>query len=148
MWAVAAAQQSRLLAFLQSNVESIGRDVVVVGCAHEHWQQLWSSCSASQDLSLSQDEAFELWTQEWGKLYEIGSRSYKIIQDIIDTWYLVSVVENDYVHGDLFQVLLGNVSHDDQVDDVAAAWNPDSQQQDPKTAAATQNPQKAAAAAQ
>ena len=94
-----------------------------------------------------QDEAFQLWTEDWGNLYEKGSRSYKIIQDIVDNWYLVSVVENDYVHGDLFKVLLGTQSSDDKVEEVAAAWNPASQQQEPRTAAATQDPQRAAAAA-
>lgn len=56
----------------------------------------------------------------------------------MDNWYLVSVVENDYVHGDLFKVLLGKVSQDDKVEEVAAAWNPASQQQEPKAAAAAQ----------
>lgn len=85
-----------------------------------------------------QDEAFQLWTEDWANLYEKGSRSYKIIEDIVDNWYLVSVVENDYVHGDLFKVLLGNVNQDDKVEEVAAAWNPASQQQEPKSAAAAQ----------
>lgn len=85
-----------------------------------------------------QDEAFQLWTEDWANLYAKGSRSYKIIQDIVDNWYLVSVVENDYVHGDLFKVLLGNVNQDDKVEEVAAAWNPASQHQEPKSAAATQ----------
>lgn len=79
-----------------------------------------------------------MWTEDWGNLYEKGSRSFKIIQDIVDNWYLVSVVENDYVHGDLFKVLLGKVSQDDKVEEVAAAWNPASQQQEPKAAAAAQ----------
>jgi len=42
------------------------------------------------------------------------------------------VVENDYVHGDLFKVLLGTTSKDDQVEEVAAAWNPASEQQQPE----------------
>lgn len=54
---------------------------------------------------LNQDEAFALWTSEWGALYEEGSRSRQIIDEIASTWYLVSVVDNDYVNGDLFPVL-------------------------------------------
>jgi hypothetical protein len=57
-----------------------------------------------QSLTL-QDEAFELWTSEWGALYEKGSRSNQIIEEIASTWYLVSVVDNDYVNGDLFGLL-------------------------------------------
>lgn len=52
-----------------------------------------------------QDEAFGLWTSEWGALYEKGSRSSQIIEEIASTWYLVSVVDNDYVNGDLFSLL-------------------------------------------
>ena len=52
-----------------------------------------------------QDEAFGLWTSEWGSLYEEGSRSRQVIHEIASTWYLVSVVDNDFVHGDLFSVL-------------------------------------------
>lgn len=52
-----------------------------------------------------QDEAFGLWTSEWGALYEEGSRSRQIIEEIASTWYLVSVVDNDYVKGNLFGLL-------------------------------------------
>lgn len=50
------------------------------------------------------DEAFDLWLTEWGSLYEEGSTSRQVLQDIRDNWYLVSVVDNDYVSGDLFSV--------------------------------------------
>ena len=99
---------------------------------------MWSDGGDVVLFALLQDEAFQLWTEDWGNLYEKGSRSYKIIQDIVDNWYLVSVVENDYVHGDLFKVLLGEVSPDDKVEEVAAAWNPASQQQEPKAVTASQ----------
>jgi hypothetical protein len=55
--------------------------------------------------SVLQDEAFGLWTSEWGALYEGGSRSSQIIEEIASTWYLVSVVDNDYVKGNLFGLL-------------------------------------------
>lgn len=50
-------------------------------------------------------EAFDLWLTEWGALYEEGSPSRKLLQRIHDTWWLVSVVDNDYVGGDLFKAL-------------------------------------------
>ncbi|KAG2433005.1 hypothetical protein HXX76_008732 [Chlamydomonas incerta] len=53
------------------------------------------------------DEAFELWASEWGALYEEGSASRALLAGIKDSWVLVSVVDNDYVGGDLFRVLLG-----------------------------------------
>ena len=51
------------------------------------------------------DEAFGLWLSEWGSLYEQGSASHKLLQSIHDSWWLVSVVDNDYVAGDLFAAL-------------------------------------------
>ncbi|GBF91075.1 5,10-methylenetetrahydrofolate reductase [Raphidocelis subcapitata] len=51
------------------------------------------------------DEAFGLWLTEWGALYEEGSPSRKLLQRIHDTWWLVSVVDNDYVGGNLFKAL-------------------------------------------
>lgn len=50
------------------------------------------------------DEAFDLWVTEWGSLYEEDSQGRKVLQRIRDEWYLVSVVDNDYVHGDIFKV--------------------------------------------
>ena len=51
-----------------------------------------------------QDEAFSLWETEWASLYDAGSTGHQIIQNIMDCWYLVSVVENDYINGDVFRV--------------------------------------------
>ena len=45
------------------------------------------------------DEAFALWTEQWGKLYEAGSTSRKIIEDISDTYLLVNLVDNDFPKG-------------------------------------------------
>ncbi|KAK9842600.1 hypothetical protein WJX81_008347 [Elliptochloris bilobata] len=58
-----------------------------------------------QSFLVWKDEAFALWTEEWGSLYAPGSRSRAVIEDIAGSWYLVSVVDNDYVRGDLFSVL-------------------------------------------
>ncbi|KAG2491425.1 hypothetical protein HYH03_010213 [Edaphochlamys debaryana] len=61
-------------------------------------------CPAS--FAVWKDEAFELWLSEWANLYEEGSESRAVLQAIHDTWVLVSVVDNDYVAGDLFKTLL------------------------------------------
>lgn len=45
------------------------------------------------------DEAFEL-GQQWAKLYEPDSPSYKLITEIMDTFFLVNVVHNDFHHSD------------------------------------------------
>lgn len=45
------------------------------------------------------DEAFAIWREEWASLYEEGSASRKLLEGIADSWWLVSVVDNDYVEG-------------------------------------------------
>lgn len=50
------------------------------------------------------DEAFDLWMSEWGSLYEESNESRKVLADIAASWWLVSVVDNDHVQGNLFEV--------------------------------------------
>ena len=49
------------------------------------------------------DEAFSLWMNDWASIYEPKSGSYKLIKEIYDTYYLVNIVDNDYVDGELIQ---------------------------------------------
>uniref|UniRef100_T1J9I4 methylenetetrahydrofolate reductase (NADPH) n=1 Tax=Strigamia maritima TaxID=126957 RepID=T1J9I4_STRMM len=42
------------------------------------------------------DEAFALWKEQWGKLYDDDSQSRRIINHIHDTYCLVNLVDNDY----------------------------------------------------
>ncbi len=52
------------------------------------------------------DEAFGLWESQWGALYPKGSPSAGVIEAVVGTYYLVTVVDNDYVAGDLFGLLV------------------------------------------
>ena len=45
------------------------------------------------------EEAFALWTKQWGNLYESGSKSRKVIEHIATNYYLVNLVDNDFVRG-------------------------------------------------
>lgn len=49
-------------------------------------------------------ESFEIWSAKWGSVYDAGSSSRKVLEDIRDTYYLVEVVDNDYVKSDIFEV--------------------------------------------
>lgn len=42
------------------------------------------------------DEAFNIWTELWGKLYEPGSKSKEILETISKTYLLVNLVDNDF----------------------------------------------------
>ncbi|KAH6832198.1 methylenetetrahydrofolate reductase 2 [Perilla frutescens var. hirtella] len=50
------------------------------------------------------DEAFELWSRGWANLYPETDPSRKLLEEVKSTYYLVSLVDNDFVHGGLFAV--------------------------------------------
>ena len=53
-----------------------------------------------------QDEAFALWEHQWGRIYPEKSREREIIHTIHDAYYLINLVDNDYVAGNkLFDIL-------------------------------------------
>eukprot|EP00892_Ulva_mutabilis_P003374 jgi/Ulvmu1/1408/UM011_0137.1 len=49
-------------------------------------------------------EAFDLWCM-WQATLEEGSAASSVLQDFRDSWFLVSMLENDYVNGDVFSLL-------------------------------------------
>jgi len=54
-----------------------------------------------ESFPIWKDEAFEQW-KDWGNLYEEDSRSRHIIDNIYDSYFLVNLVDNDFVNGDIF----------------------------------------------
>ncbi|KAA8532198.1 hypothetical protein F0562_006660 [Nyssa sinensis] len=50
------------------------------------------------------DEAFEIWSRGWAQLYPEGDPSRKLLEEVQGSYFLVSLVDNDYIHGDLFAV--------------------------------------------
>ena len=52
------------------------------------------------------DEAFSLWLSEWANLYNEESRSSELIHEIHNTYYLVNVVDHDFINGDIFDTVL------------------------------------------
>lgn len=48
------------------------------------------------------DEAFALWKIQWQSIYEEGSVSWNLLQELHDSFYLVNIVDNDYILGDIF----------------------------------------------
>jgi methylenetetrahydrofolate reductase (NADPH) len=43
---------------------------------------------------------------DWASIYEAQSESYELIKEIYDTYYLVNVVDNDFVDGDILKQIL------------------------------------------
>ena len=52
------------------------------------------------------DEAFSLWINDWAHIYETESESYKLLNEIYDTYYLVNIVDNNFVDGDILNHIL------------------------------------------
>jgi methylenetetrahydrofolate reductase (NADPH) len=50
------------------------------------------------------DEAFALWLTQWASLYEADSASAKLMREIHDSYFLVSIVDNDFVNGDIWGI--------------------------------------------
>ncbi|KAK9725304.1 hypothetical protein RND81_05G135100 [Saponaria officinalis] len=50
------------------------------------------------------DEAFEIWSRSWASLYPEADSSKNLLGEVQGSYYLVSLVDNDYVKGDLFSV--------------------------------------------
>ena len=55
-------------------------------------------------------EAFSLWTNMWLNLYEMDSPSFELIETIRDSYYLVAIIDNDFITdvngGNLWSILL------------------------------------------
>ena len=48
------------------------------------------------------DEAFGLWLSEWASIYPKGSESAALFHRIYKSFYLVNIVDNDYIGSDIF----------------------------------------------
>lgn len=57
-----------------------------------------------QSFTVWKNEAFSVWTNVWADLYEEDSPSRGVLKEMQQTLYLVNVVDNDYVGGDLFGI--------------------------------------------
>jgi methylenetetrahydrofolate reductase (NADPH) len=58
----------------------------------------------SNSFMIWKDEAFDLWLNEWRSLYPEASAPWELLTKIYNEFFLVNVVENDYVSGDIYKV--------------------------------------------
>lgn len=56
----------------------------------------------SESFLVWKDEAFGLWTTHWISLYKATSPSIKVLELVRDTYFLVNVVDDNFVDGDIF----------------------------------------------
>ncbi|KAF2620084.1 hypothetical protein F2Q68_00041808 [Brassica cretica] len=50
------------------------------------------------------DEAFEIWSRSWANLYPEDDPSRKLLEEVKNSYFLVSLVDNDYINGDIFSI--------------------------------------------
>mmetsp|Transcript_20987 Transcript_20987/g.45966 ORF Transcript_20987/g.45966 Transcript_20987/m.45966 type:complete len:596 (-) Transcript_20987:433-2220(-) len=58
-----------------------------------------------QAFAAWKEEAFELWSSNWAGLYEADSSSAAVLEGIKKSWYLVAVLDNDFINGNVFKAL-------------------------------------------
>ncbi|KAJ7947419.1 Methylenetetrahydrofolate reductase [Quillaja saponaria] len=56
----------------------------------------------SASFKVWKDEAFEIWSEGWANLYPESDVSRKLLEEVQSSYFLVSLVDNEYIHGDLF----------------------------------------------
>jgi len=52
------------------------------------------------------DEAFGLWINDWASIYNEKSDSYNLLHQIHDSYYLVNIVDNNFINGDMIKHIL------------------------------------------
>jgi methylenetetrahydrofolate reductase (NADPH) len=50
------------------------------------------------------DEAFALWLSVWAGIYDDESEAKRVLYDIHNAYFLVSIVDNDFVNGDIWSI--------------------------------------------
>eukprot|EP01127_Copromyxa_protea_P013506 TRINITY_DN3654_c0_g1_i1.p1 TRINITY_DN3654_c0_g1~~TRINITY_DN3654_c0_g1_i1.p1 ORF type:complete len:658 (+),score=185.05 TRINITY_DN3654_c0_g1_i1:107-2080(+) len=55
-------------------------------------------------FTIWKDEAFALWSTEWSDIYPKDSESYAAVENIANTFYLVNIVDNNFINGDIFAI--------------------------------------------
>ena len=49
-------------------------------------------------------EAFSLWLDAWAVIYEPDSRAHALIRSIHDNYFLVSLVDNNFINGEIYDI--------------------------------------------
>lgn len=59
-----------------------------------------------------QEECFNLWRKRWIDLVEEGSPSRVFLEKCYNTYWLVNLVDNDFVQGDIFSIFSDVIDRD------------------------------------
>ncbi len=53
-------------------------------------------------FAFAQEECFSLWLRHWAEIYEEDSPSRDVIHEAHNSLFLVAVVDDDFIRGDIF----------------------------------------------
>ena len=87
-----------------------------------------------QSFRTWKDEAFGLWVSQWAALYDQDNaadvQASRLIHEVHDTWWLMNIVDNDYVTPDqaalgaLFkEVIISSMSEEQLRDRLRSLWH-------------------------
>ena len=98
---------------LKSNVDLDNVNAVTWG-VFSNCEILQPTIVDPQSFVAWKDEAFSLWTTMWQSIYGKDSVSWSLIEDIKANWFLVNIVENDYINGNIFGPFAELLQHEKQ----------------------------------
>jgi len=55
-------------------------------------------------VNIWKDEAFALWHSQWAALYDEGTKSRQVIDELANTYLLVNIVDNNFISGNIFAI--------------------------------------------
>ena len=58
----------------------------------------------TESFKIWKEEAFSFWLIEWGKIYDPESESFQILKKIQQEYYLVFIVDHNFIDGNIFQL--------------------------------------------
>ena len=59
---------------------------------------------AKKDIFIKwKEDAFKIWIEEWAFIYD-DDKSFNFLKSIMDNYYLVFLIDNNYIDGDIFRL--------------------------------------------
>ncbi|MEC9026633.1 MAG: hypothetical protein VYD20_03020, partial [Candidatus Neomarinimicrobiota bacterium] len=60
----------------------------------------------ARSFMIWKNEAFSLWIDDWASIYENNTMSYSLLKKIYESYYLVNIVDNDFINSSLLKLIL------------------------------------------
>ena len=60
----------------------------------------------SRSFNIWKNEAFNIWMKDWAAIYEKDSISYSLLKNIYENYYLVNIVDNNFIKSNMIKNIL------------------------------------------